>query len=348
VKKQFYNYTIEALKKILIDSDFKAYNAEQIYKWVYENNVTDPEFMTNISKDLKSFLNDNFSFDLLNLISQQTSKTGTDKFLFELHDKIVIESVLMEHDYGLSLCVTSQAGCSMGCSFCASGLINKQRDLTAAELVAQILTVQAIKKVKITHIVVMGTGEPFDNYDNVMDFVKIINYKHGLQIGSRHITISTCGIVPKIYDFAKEEIKANLAISLHAPNNELRNRLMRINRAYPIDEVIQAAKDYFDQTKRRVTFEYILLKGVNDEIEHANELSDLIRGINCYVNLIPYNPVNEFSFKKTDESRADRFYQQLIRRGINVTLRKEMGSDIDAACGQLRLKNHKQGPKNID
>ncbi len=348
MKKQFYNYTIEALKKILIDSDFKAYNAEQIYKWVYENNVTDPEFMTNISKDLKSFLNDNFSFDLLNLISQQTSKTGTDKFLFELHDKIVIESVLMEHDYGLSLCVTSQAGCSMGCSFCASGLINKQRDLTAAELVAQILTVQAIKKVKITHIVVMGTGEPFDNYDNVMDFVKIINYKHGLQIGSRHITISTCGIVPKIYDFAKEEIKANLAISLHAPNNELRNRLMRINRAYPIDEVIQAAKDYFDQTKRRVTFEYILLKGVNDEIEHANELSDLIRGINCYVNLIPYNPVNEFSFKKTDESRADRFYQQLIRRGINVTLRKEMGSDIDAACGQLRLKNHKQGPKNID
>ncbi len=348
MKKQFYNYTIEALKKILIDSDFKAYNAEQIYKWVYENNVTDPELMTNISKDLKSFLIDNFSFDLLNLISQQTSKTGTDKFLFELHDKIVIESVLMEHDYGLSLCVTSQAGCSMGCSFCASGLINKQRDLTAAELVAQILTVQAIKKVKITHIVVMGTGEPFDNYDNVMDFVKIINYKHGLQIGSRHITISTCGIVPKIYDFAKEEIKANLAISLHAPNNELRNRLMRINRAYPIDEVIQAAKDYFDQTKRRVTFEYILLKGVNDEIEHANELSDLIRGINCYVNLIPYNPVNEFSFKKTDESRADRFYQQLIRRGINVTLRKEMGSDIDAACGQLRLKNHKQGPKNID
>lgn len=348
MKKQFYNYTIEALKKILIDSDFKAYNAEQIYKWVYENNVTDPEFMTNISKDLKSFLNDNFSFDLLNLISQQTSKTGTDKFLFELHDKIVIESVLMEHDYGLSLCVTSQAGCSMGCSFCASGLINKQRDLTAAELVAQILTVQAIKKVKITHIVVMGTGEPFDNYDNVMDFVKIINYKHGLQIGSRHITISTCGIVPKIYDFAHEEIKANLAISLHAPNNELRNRLMRINRAYPIDEVIQAAKDYFAQTKRRVTFEYILLKGVNDEIEHANELSDLIRGINCYVNLIPYNPVNEFSFKKTDESRADRFYQQLIRRGINVTLRKEMGSDIDAACGQLRLKNHKQGPKNID
>ncbi|MDD3712445.1 MAG: 23S rRNA (adenine(2503)-C(2))-methyltransferase RlmN [Candidatus Izemoplasmatales bacterium] len=348
MKNQFYNYTIEALKKILIDNNFKAYNAEQIYKWVYENNVTDPESMTNISKDLKSFLNDNFSFDLLSLISRQTSKSGTDKFLFELTDKIVIESVLMEHDYGLSLCVTSQAGCSMGCSFCASGLINKQRDLTAAELVTQILSVQAIRKVKITHIVVMGTGEPFDNYDNVMNFVKIINYKHGLQIGSRHITISTCGIVPRIYDFAKEEIKANLAISLHASNNELRSRLMRINRAYPINEVIQAAKDYFDQTKRRVTFEYILLKGINDEIEHANELSDLIRGINCYVNLIPYNPVNEFTFKKTDESRADRFYQQLMRRGINVTLRKEMGSDIDAACGQLRLKNHKQGPKNID
>jgi 23S rRNA (adenine2503-C2)-methyltransferase len=229
----------------------------------------------------------------------------------------------------------------MGCSFCASGLISKQRDLTTSELVNQILTVQKIKNNKITHIVVMGTGEPFDNYENVMNFIRIINYKHGLQIGSRHITVSTCGIVPRIYDYANEDIKSNLAISLHAPNNAIRNRIMRINKAYPIEEVIKATKDYFEATKRRVTFEYILLKGVNDEIEHANELSDLIRGINCYVNLIPYNPVNEFDYQKTDQKRADRFYQQLIRRGINATLRKEMGSDIDAACGQLRLKNIK-------
>jgi 23S rRNA (adenine2503-C2)-methyltransferase len=323
-----------------MESGFKAYNAEQLYKWVYELNVINPEEMSNISKELKAFVKENFIFDNLELVTKQTSKTGTDKFLFKLKDGIVIESVLMEHDYGLSLCVTSQAGCSMGCSFCASGLINKQRDLTVSELVLQVITVQNINKIKITHIVVMGTGEPFDNYDNTMDFIKVINYKHGLQIGSRHITVSTCGIVPKIYQFAQEEIKANLAISLHAPNNEIRNQLMKINKVYPIYQVIQAAKDYFEITKRRVTFEYILLKGVNDELEHANELSDLIRGINCYVNLIPYNPVTEFGYDKTDESRANRFYQQLIKRGINVTLRKEMGSDIDAACGQLRLKNH--------
>ncbi len=341
MKKQIYNYSISELKGLLVKNGFKAYNADQLYKWVYENNVKDPESMTNISKDLKNFIQECFSFDTLELVTQQMSNTGTDKFLFKLHDGIVIESVLMEHDYGLSLCVTSQAGCSMGCSFCASGLVNKQRDLTTAELVLQIITVQEIKNIKITHIVVMGTGEPFDNYDNVMNFIKVVNYKHGLQIGSRHITVSTCGIVPKIYEFAKEDIKANLAISLHAPNNILRSKLMKINKVYPINEVIEASKDYFDLTKRRITFEYILLRGVNDDIEHANELSDLIRGINCYVNLIPYNPVNEFVYEKTDEKRADKFYQQLIKRGINVTLRKEMGSDIDAACGQLRLKNLK-------
>lgn len=341
MKYKFFNYSINSLKELLVSSGFKAYNADQLYKWVYELNETDSEKMTNISKELREFVKESFDFSPLQLITKQESQSGTNKFLFKLEDGIIIESVLMEHDYGLSLCVTSQAGCSMGCSFCASGLINKQRDLTTSELVNQIITVQNINSVKISHIVVMGTGEPFDNYDNVMDFIRVINYKHGLQIGARHITVSTCGIVPKIYDFAKEDIKANLAISLHAPNNDLRNKLMKINKAYPIHDVIEAAKDYFEITKRRVTFEYILLKGINDEIRHANELSDLIRGINCYVNLIPYNPVNEFGYEKTDETRADKFYQQLIKRGINVTLRKEMGSDIDAACGQLRLKNLK-------
>ncbi|MDY0317456.1 MAG: 23S rRNA (adenine(2503)-C(2))-methyltransferase RlmN [Candidatus Izemoplasmatales bacterium] len=341
MKFKFFNYGINSLKELLVSSGFKAYNADQLYKWVYELNETNSEKMTNISKELREFVKESFDFSPLQLITKQESQSGTNKFLFKLEDGIIIESVLMEHDYGLSLCVTSQAGCSMGCSFCASGLINKQRDLTTAELVNQIITVQNINSVKISHIVVMGTGEPFDNYDNVMDFIRVINYKHGLQIGARHITVSTCGIVPKIYDFAKEDIKANLAISLHAPNNDLRNKLMKINKAYPIHDVIEAAKDYFEITKRRVTFEYILLKGINDEIRHANELSDLIRGINCYVNLIPYNPVNEFGYEKTDETRADKFYQQLIKRGINVTLRKEMGSDIDAACGQLRLKNLK-------
>ena len=300
MKFKFFNYSINSLKELLVSSGFKAYNADQLFKWIYELNETDSKKMTNISKELREFVEENFDFSPLELITKQESISGTNKFLFRLTDGIVIESVLMEHDYGLSLCVTSQAGCSMGCSFCASGLISKQRDLTTAELVNQIITVQKINSVKISHIVVMGTGEPFDNYDNVMDFIRIINYKHGLQIGARHITVSTCGIVPKIYEFAKEEIKANLAISLHASNNELRNKLMKINKAYPIHEVIEAAKDYFDVTKRRVTFEYILLKGVNDEIRHANELSDLIRGINCYVNLFPYNPVNDFGYENTN------------------------------------------------
>ncbi len=341
MKKEFYGFTIEKLKEDLVEHGFKSYSADQIFKWVYEMSIIDPESMTNISKDLRSYIKENYSFSILNLVTKQTSDSGTEKYLFRLKDGIVIESVLMQHDYGMSLCVTSQAGCSMGCSFCASGLINKQRDLSVNELVSQVISVQALSGKKITHIVVMGTGEPFDNYDNVMDFIKIVNYKFGLQIGARHITVSTCGIVPRIYDFAQEKIQANLAISLHAPNNTIRNQIMRINRAFPIDEVIKASKDYFEITKRRVTFEYILLKGVNDEVSHANELSDLIRGINCYVNLIPYNPVNEFGYEKTDQQRADRFFKQLIRRGINATLRKEMGSDIDAACGQLRLKNLK-------
>lgn len=342
MRYNFYDFTVSALKALLLERGFKAFNADQIFKWVYEQNEKDPEKMSNLSKELRQFLVENFYFSSLELIDRQDSKTGTHKYLFRLNDGIVIESVIMQQVYGLSLCVTSQAGCSMGCSFCASGLINKQRDLMVHELVSQVISVQDDLKVKISHIVVMGTGEPFDNYDNVMNFLKIINHKHGLQIGSRHITVSTCGIVPRIYDFAKEEIKANLAISLHAPNNDLRSQLMKINKAYPIHDVIQAAKDYFEITKRRVTFEYILLKNVNDEIHHANELSDLIRGINCYVNLIPYNPVGEFRYEKTDMSRANRFYQQLVKRGINVTLRKEMGSDIDAACGQLRLKSHKE------
>jgi 23S rRNA (adenine2503-C2)-methyltransferase len=339
VNRNFYNYPVSKLSDLLVEHGFKAFNAEQIYKWVYEQKITDPDMMTNISKDLRAFIKANFVFEDLELVTRQVSDNQTNKFLFRLKDEVVIESVLMEHDYGLSLCVTSQAGCSMGCSFCASGLINKQRNLTVAELVSQVVSVENLTKIKVTHIVIMGTGEPFDNYDNVVDFIRVVNHKHGLEIGSRHITVSTCGIIPRIYQFADEEIRANLAISLHAPNDELRTKLMKINKVYPLNDLIVAVKDYFEKTKRRVTFEYILLSNVNDEISHANQLSDLIRGINCYVNLIPYNAVDEFGYKKSSELRANKFYQQLVKRGINVTLRKEMGSDIDAACGQLRLKN---------
>ncbi|MGE4572377.1 MAG: 23S rRNA (adenine(2503)-C(2))-methyltransferase RlmN [Candidatus Izemoplasmatales bacterium] len=342
MKQHFYDLTIESFKSLLMNNGFKSYSGDQIFKWVYEQNVTNPELMTNISKALRDFLVENIVFDYLNVVNKQVAQDGTEKYLFKLHDGHVIETVLMNYDYGQSVCVTSQVGCSMGCSFCASGIIAKKRDLSVAELVNQVASIQHHSKVKVTHIVVMGTGEPFDNYDNVMDFIRIINYKHGFQIGARHITVSTCGIVPRIYDYAKEVIKSNLAISLHAPNNEIRSRLMKINKVFSINELIKAVKDYVDMTNRRVTFEYILLKGVNDDISHANELSDLIRGINAYVNLIPYNPVDDFDYKKTDQIRAQKFYQQLEKRGINATLRRELGSDIDAACGQLRLKKERE------
>ncbi len=334
----FYDFTITELKEYMLKHNHKAYSGDQLYKWIYDKRVFRYDEMTNISKDLKSFLSDNIIIEDLEINSKHISSDGTIKYLLKLADESLIETVLMTHDYGKSICITSQVGCNMGCAFCASGLIKKQRNLEVHELVRQITTVQNDLDLKISNVVVMGTGEPFDNYDNVMKFIRIINYKHGLQIGSRHITVSTCGIVPRIYEYAKEQIKCNLAISLHASNDELRTNIMPINRRYPINEIIKACRDYFDMTGRRITFEYILLEGVNDDLKYADELSDLIRGMNAYVNLIPYNPVEEFKFQKTDQNKASAFYLRLIKRGINATLRREHGSDIDAACGQLRLK----------
>ncbi len=334
----FYDFTITRLKEYLVNNGFKAFSADQLFKWVYEQQVFDYEQMTNISKELREFLNSNIEIADLGIESVQESEDGTVKYLFKLQDGSLIETVLMTYEYGKSVCVTSQVGCNMGCTFCASGLLRKKRNLEVFELVSQITSVQNHQGIKVSHIVVMGTGEPFDNYDNVMDFIRVVNYNKGLQIGSRHITVSTCGIVPKIYAYAKEEIRTNLAISLHAANDELRTKLMKINKTYPIMDIIKACNVYFDATGRRITFEYILLKGVNDSIAQANELSDLIRGMNAYVNLIPYNPVNEFNYQKTDQQVAQRFYTQLLKRGINVTMRREQGSDIDAACGQLRYQ----------
>lgn len=335
---QFYDFTIEELKQFLLEKGHKSFHADQLFKWVYEQKIFDYDQMTNISKPLREELKRSVEIKTLEVQSVQESNDGTVKYLFKLENGSLIETVLMTHDYGKSVCVTSQVGCNMGCTFCASGLIKKARDLTVYEMVSQIITVEHLLGIRVSHVVVMGTGEPFDNYQNVMKFIRIINYKHGLQIGSRHITVSTCGIVPMIYEYAKEQIKSNLAISLHAPNNELRNQIMPINKAYPIEEIMKACEFYYTMTKRRITFEYILLNGINDSIELANELSDLIRGMNAYVNLIPYNPVNEFQYQKTDSKRASQFYSQLIKRGINATLRREQGSDIDAACGQLRYK----------
>jgi len=331
-------FTLAEMGDYFLSQGFKKFHAAQVFDWIYVKKARSFDQMTNLSKDLRQFLENNGSIDRLDIKQHQISSDGTRKFLFGLPDGVSIETVLMIQDYGMSLCVSSQVGCNMGCSFCASGLKKKQRDLTPGELVAQVLTAEDAALTKVTHVVVMGTGEPFDNYDNVIRFIRIINEAKGLAIGQRHITVSTCGIVPRILQYAEEPIRSNLAISLHAPNDELRTRLMKINKCYPLAEIIDACRVYFEKTSRRVTFEYLLLEGVNDTLAHADELSDLIRGLNAYVNLIPYNRVREFAYERTDMTRAMAFFDRLMKRGIAATLRKEQGGDIDAACGQLRLK----------
>ena len=273
---------------------------------------------------------------------RQVSKDGTIKFLLQLMDGSSVEAVLMHFHFGDSLCVTSQVGCNMGCTFCASGLLKKQRDLSAGEMVGEVMYVQKQldeMERRVDNIVIMGTGEPFDNYDNVINFCSIVNSDLGLAIGARHITISTCGIVPKIREFAQGHYQYNLAISLHAPNNELREKIMPIDRAYPLDILMEALRDYSENNHRRLTFEYILLSGVNDSDACAIELADLIRGMNAYVNLIPYNEVDENGYRTTDGRTALHFYDVLMKHGVKATLRTKHGDDIDAACGQLRARH---------
>jgi 23S rRNA (adenine2503-C2)-methyltransferase len=333
-----YNRTKQELKQEFLEHGFKAFNATQVFDWLYKKRVKNISEMTNISKSLRAFLEERYELETLTIASHQKSNDGTQKFLFELQDGNIIETVLMKHNYGFSVCVTTQLGCNIGCTFCASGLQKKKRDLTAGEIVSQVLKVGEIAKERISHVVIMGIGEPFDNYDETMRFIDIINDPNGLEIGARHITVSTSGIVPKILEFADEPKQVNLAISLHASNDNIRSSIMKINRVYPIDEVIAAAKTYVEKTNRRITFEYILLDGVNDELWHADELSDLLRGINCYVNLIRYNTVTEFSYIGSSENKSKAFHKRLMDRGITATLRREKGGDIDAACGQLRSK----------
>ena len=335
----FFGLTLLELEAFLVENGFKPYNAGQIYDWVYQKKTRNIEKMSNLSKALRAFLPGKFFFAVPSVAEEHISGDGTTKYLLSLQDGNLIETVLLRHNYGNSLCVTSQVGCNMACTFCASGLKKRIRNLFASELVGQIIAVESHTGFKISHVVVMGTGEPFDNYENVIKFIKIINENKGLAIGQRHITVSTCGIVPMILRYADEPIRSNLAISLHAPNDKLRSRLMPINRKYPLPELIHACETYFAKTSRRVTYEYILLEGENDTDIHAMELANLLKEQNCYVNLIPYNRVSEFDFKPTDIDRAMRFVDLLMKRRINVTLRKEQGSDIQAACGQLRLKN---------
>ena len=336
--QSIYNLSIEELKQYFIDKGDKPYRATQIFEWLYRFEVRSFSEMTNQKKSIISLLDEEYDLDLLTLKERQVSSDGTEKFLFELNDGHFIETVLMNHVYGNSLCVTTQVGCNMGCVFCASGMYKKVRNLETSEIVLQIMSVQKLTGKKITHVVIMGIGEPFDNYDNVIRFMKIINEPKGLEIGARHISVSTCGLVPKIKEFSNETMQSNLAISLHAPTNEIRNQIMPINKAYPLEVLIPALKDYIDKTNRRVTLEYILLRDLNDSVDCANKLASLIRGMNVYVNLIPYNEVKEKPYKRSTTEAMKSFFDALKKRGINVTLRQEQGHDIDAACGQLRSK----------
>lgn len=313
----------------------RPFVAKQIYDWLYKKRIFAFESMTNIKKEIVPLLNEHFDTTLLHMKRKQESPL-TNKYLFELADGSLIEAVLMRHDYGISVCVSSQVGCNMGCSFCESGRLKKIRDLKASEMVREILMIEEDIKRRISSVVIMGIGEPFDNYDEVMKFMKIINEPLGLAIGARHITVSTSGIIPKIRAYADEPMQTNLAISLHAPNNEIRNKIMKVNKAYPIEELITSIKEYIEKTNRRVTIEYLLLDGVNDTKECALELAQLLRGMNVYVNLIPYNETSHLEYKKSSKKSIDDFFDTLKKRGINVTIRKEFGGNIDAACGQLR------------
>ncbi|GCD83398.1 23S rRNA (adenine(2503)-C(2))-methyltransferase RlmN [Parageobacillus thermoglucosidasius] len=340
-----YSLTFEQLKNWIIEQGEKPFRATQIYEWLYQKRVTHFSEMTNLPKALREKLSGHFDITTLKTIVKQTSKDGTMKFLFELHDGYSIETVLMRHNYGNSICVTTQVGCRIGCTFCASTLGGLKRHLEAGEIVAQVVKVQKEldeQNERISSIVVMGIGEPFDNYDELIKFLKIVNHAKGLNIGARHITVSTSGIIPKIYQFADEGMQVNFAISLHAPTTELRTKLMPINKAYPLPKLMDAVRYYIEKTGRRVTFEYGLFGGVNDQLEHAEQLAELIKGLKCHVNLIPVNYVPERNYVRTPREQIFAFERALKKHGINVTIRREQGHDIDAACGQLRAKERKE------
>ena len=341
MKKNIKNYDLDKLKEELKLIGEKPFRAEQIFKWLYQDKVTSFGEMTNLSLDLRKKLEENYSMGLFKIEKKLESVDGTKKYLFDVQDDKgnLIESVLMQYHHGYTICVSSQIGCKMGCKFCASTGIPFSRDLEAGEIVEQLLAIERDTGIKISNIVFMGIGEPLDNYDNVMKFIRIINDPKGINIGIRHITLSTCGLVPKIKDFTKEEFGVNLAISLHAPTDEIRNKIMPINKVYNIKSIIDAIKEYIKVTNRRVTFEYILLKDINDSKEDAKKLAELLKGINCYVNLIPYNETSNFEYKTSNKVTINEFYDILKKSKINVTIRREFGSKVSAACGQLRSKH---------
>ena len=340
--KDLYSYSFSSLKEEMLSIGEKEYRAKQLYSWIYKKGVKDFLLFSDISKNFISYLQDNYYLSSLKAEVVQKSSDGTIKCLFSLEDNQKVEAVLMHYVYGYSVCISSQVGCNMSCAFCASGLLKKRRNLTSGEMIRQVLFFDEMLKKenkRVSHVVIMGTGEPFDNYDNVLEFVKTINCPYGLEIGARHITISTCGVIPGIQRFKEENLQVNLAISLHAATDELRDKLMPINRIYPLSSLIPAIIQYEKKANRKVTFEYIMIKDVNDSFTDLKNLINLIYPTGGYVNLIPYNPVIENGFKRSDNKTVNRFHNYLLQHGVKSTIRKEFGSDIDAACGQLRAKH---------
>ena len=324
--RNIYGISLEELEQYFVGLGYQKFKATQVFEWLYKKRVSSFEEMSNIKKEQIEKLKQDFNFDHIKIVDKKEGKDVI-KYLFKLQDGRYVEAVLMRHDYGNSICVSSQVGCNMSCAFCESGRLKKVRNLQTEEMVLQILNVE-----------IMGIGEPFDNYDNVMKFIDIINSGKGIDIGARHITVSTCGVVPKIKEFMNHGKQINLAISLHAPNNQIRNQLMPINKAYPLEVLMPTLKEYIKKTNRRLTFEYILLEGVNDTKECALELAHLVKGMNAYVNLIPYNETTHIEFKRSKEAQIMEFYDILKKNKIAVTIRREFGGTVDAACGQLRSK----------
>lgn len=339
--KNIKDYDLNELKQEFVEMGEKTFRAEQVFKWLYENKVTSFDEMTNLSLELREKLKQNYGMHNFNILKKQESADGTIKYLFDVLDGNAIETVLMSYHHGYSICVSSQIGCKMGCKFCASTGIKFERNLTSGEIVEQILAVERENNIRISNVVFMGIGEPLDNYDNVVNAIRIINNQKGINIGARHISISTSGLVPKIYQLAEENIQCTLSISLHATTDEKRSAMMPVNNRYNIAELLQACRDYIEKTNRRISFEYALAKDNNDNLEDAKRLIKLLKGMICHVNLIPINKIENGAFTKSSNENIMKFRDYLNDHGIVATIRRELGSDIDAACGQLRRKNLK-------
>ncbi len=338
-KKDIASYSFEELQEEMLAIGEKGFRSRQIYSWIHEKLVDDFEEITNLPKALRQKLEAAYEIRRVEMEKRQISKIdGTNKFLFCLKDGNMVESVLMKYKHGNSVCISSQVGCRMGCRFCASTLDGLERNLTPSEMLRQVYQIQKITGERVSNIVIMGTGEPLDNYDNFLKFIHMVSDEHGLNISQRNITASTCGIVPNIRRLAEEKLQITLALSLHGSNQEKRRSLMPVANKYELHEVLEACDYYFEKTGRRITFEYSLVHGVNDTPEDAKELMGILKDRNCHLNLIPVNPIKERNYEKPDKKSAENFKNKLEKNGINVTIRREMGSDIDGACGQLRRK----------